>query len=94
VAVLVRPDAASLAAPFTQAGENLVQGTLQGVSFRGSQVKITLGSAGDEPLVFELPGSAVDALPPLGQAIRLALDSGGIRLLKATGVTNIRSGWI
>jgi ABC-type Fe3+/spermidine/putrescine transport system ATPase subunit len=82
VVVVVRPDAASLA--LSVAGrheENLVHGPLLDVSFRGSQVKITVGYAADAHLVFELPGSAADALPAAGQPLRLALDPGGISLL-------------
>jgi hypothetical protein len=38
-----------------------VHGRLLGVSFRGSQVKVTLGYGADARLVFELPGSIAAA---------------------------------
>ena len=81
VVVVVRPDAASLALPPAGHEANLVHGPLLDVSFRGSQVKITLGYAADARLVFELPGAAADALPDPGQPLRLALDAAGISLL-------------
>ncbi len=79
--VLAPPDAASLAPPSLGEAENLVHGQLLGVSFRGSQVKVTLGYAADAPLVFELPGSAADDLPEPGQPLRVALDPDGLSLL-------------
>lgn len=84
VLVVVRPDAASLAAPLARHDTNLVQGPLLDVSFRGSQVKVALGYAADARLVFELPGAAADALPAPGQPLRLALDPEGISLLAAS----------
>jgi ABC-type Fe3+/spermidine/putrescine transport system ATPase subunit len=84
VVVVVRPDAASLDLPVAgRHGGNLVHGPLLDASFRGSQVKITVGYAADAHLVFELPGSAANDLPALGQTLRLALDPAGISLLPA-----------
>lgn len=79
--VLVRPDAGSLAPLAGEPTDNQVQGQLLSVSFRGSQVKITLGSAADVRLVFELAGSAAAALPQPGQPLRLSLDPDGLSLL-------------
>jgi thiamine transport system ATP-binding protein len=81
VVVLVRPDAASLALSTAREAENRVHGQLLGVSFRGSQVKVTLGYAADARLIFELPGSAADNLPQSGQPLRLTLDPEGLSLL-------------
>ncbi len=83
VVVLAPPDAASLAPPSAGEAQNLLQGQLLAVSFRGSQVKITLKVAAGAPLVFELPGSAADDLPDPGQPLRLALDPDGLSLLPA-----------
>lgn len=83
VVVLVRPDAASLAPSTAGEAENRVHGQLLGVSFRGSQVKVTLGYAADARLIFELPGSAADDLPRSGQALQVVLDPDGLSLLVA-----------
>jgi ABC-type Fe3+/spermidine/putrescine transport system ATPase subunit len=81
VLVLIPPDAASLASSTLGETQNLVHGQLLGVSFRGSQVKVTLGYAPEAHLVFDLPGSAADDLPQPGQPLRLALDPDGLSLL-------------
>jgi ABC-type Fe3+/spermidine/putrescine transport system ATPase subunit len=81
VVVLVRPDAASLALSTAREAENLVHGQLRGVSFRGSQVKVTLGYAAGARLIFELPGLAADDLPQPGQPLCLTLDPDGLSLL-------------
>jgi ABC-type Fe3+/spermidine/putrescine transport system ATPase subunit len=83
VVVLVRPDAASLVSATAGLAENLVHGQLLGVSFRGSQVRVTLGFATDARLIFELPGAAADDLPRLGQPLRVLLDPDGLSLLAA-----------
>jgi len=83
VVLLAPPDAASLAPPSAGEAQNLVQGQLLAVSFRGSQVKVTLGGAAGAPLVFELPGSMADDLPQPGQPLRLALDPDRLSLLPA-----------
>lgn len=83
VVVLVRPDAASLAPSTAGEAENRVHGQLLGVSFRGSQVKVTLGYAADARLIFELPGSAADDLPRSGQPLQVVLDPDGLSLLVA-----------
>jgi ABC-type Fe3+/spermidine/putrescine transport system ATPase subunit len=81
VVVLLPPDAANLASSTLREVENLVCGQLLGVSFRGSQVKVTLGYAAGARLVFELPGSAADDLPQPGQPLCLTLDPDGLSLL-------------
>lgn len=81
VTVLVRPDAARLVRPGSPGQENQVQGRLLGVSFRGSQVKLTLTCAAETRLVFELPGAAADELPALGQIVQCALDPEGVSVL-------------
>jgi ABC-type Fe3+/spermidine/putrescine transport system ATPase subunit len=83
VVLLIPPDAASLALPTAQEAQNWVHGQLLEVSFRGSQVKVTLGYAPDARLVFELPGSAADGLPQPGQPLSLTLDPDGLTLLAA-----------
>jgi ABC-type Fe3+/spermidine/putrescine transport system ATPase subunit len=83
VVVLVRPDAASLVSATAGLAENLVHGQLLGASFRGSQVRVTLGFATDARLIFELPGAAADDLPRLGQPLRVLLDPDGLSLLAA-----------
>jgi ABC-type Fe3+/spermidine/putrescine transport system ATPase subunit len=87
VVMLIPPDAASLAPPTAQGALNRVHGQLLDVSFRGSQVKVTLGYAPDARLVFELPGSAADGLPQLGQPLSLTLDPDGLSLLVAVQAT-------
>lgn len=77
VTVLLRPDAATLAG---DGQVNRVEATVQEISFRGSQVKLTVAAAG-LALQFELPGSAAAALPAPGQPISLTLDPAGISLL-------------
>jgi ABC-type Fe3+/spermidine/putrescine transport system ATPase subunit len=81
--MLIPPDAASMAPPTAQEAQNRVHGQLLEVSFRGSQVKVTLGYAPGARLVFELPGSAADALPQPGEPLSLALDPDGLSLLAA-----------
>jgi ABC-type Fe3+/spermidine/putrescine transport system ATPase subunit len=81
---LIRPDAARLAGPAAGDAENLIQGRLLELSFRGSQVKITLGYGDGQRLVFDLPGAAAAALPPAGEALQLALASEAISLLART----------
>lgn len=81
VLAVARPDAARLVDLATRAEENLVAGQLQEVSFRGSQVKITLSYADGQRLVFDLPGAAAGDLPAPGQWIQVHLDPAGISLL-------------
>ena len=85
VTVLLRPDAASL--NFSTAGtgqsENVLHGQLRSVSFRGSQVKIEVNHGLDTRFVFELPGAAADALPPIGQTVSLVFDAEGVAVLAA-----------
>lgn len=82
VVVVVRPDAATLAAePTTGSETNILLGTLVGASFRGSQVRIEVDYGLGSRLIFELPGSAADDLPLTGQSIRLAIDPDGLTLL-------------
>ncbi|MFZ2489648.1 MAG: ABC transporter ATP-binding protein [Anaerolineae bacterium] len=79
VTALLRPDAATLA---TDSHVNRIEATVQEISFRGSQVKLTVTAAG-LGLQFELPGSAAAGLPAPGQPVQLALDPAGISLLPA-----------
>ncbi len=81
---LIRPDAARLAGPAAGEAENLIQGRLLELSFRGSQVKIALGYGDGQRLVFDLPGAAAAELPPAGEALQLALAPEGISLLART----------
>ena len=81
VTVLVRPDAAHLTSTAASAQENRVTGQLLDASFRGSQVKVTLGYAADDRLVFDLPGSVAAELPQSGQPVQLALSPEGISVL-------------
>jgi ABC-type Fe3+/spermidine/putrescine transport system ATPase subunit len=78
---LIRPDAARTAGPAAGEAENLIQGRLLESSFRGSQVKITLGYGDGQRLVFDLPGAAAADLPPAGETLQLALAPEGISLL-------------
>ncbi len=91
VTVLVRPDAATLAPEDGDARENLVYGRLASVSFRGSQVKVTVACDGGVRLVFELPGAMAEALPQTGQPFWLTLDPRGLSLLGASNAPNMRS---
>lgn len=81
VTVLVRPDAARLAASAGGPQENAAAGQLLDVSFRGSQVKVTVGYGADGRLVFELPGSTASELPQPGQPVQLALSREGVSVL-------------
>jgi ABC-type Fe3+/spermidine/putrescine transport system ATPase subunit len=81
---LVRPDAARLTGAAAGEAENLIQGRLLEISFRGSQVKITLGYGDGQRLVFDLPGAAAAELPAAGEAVQLALAPEGISLLTRT----------
>lgn len=81
VLAVARPDAARLVDLAARDKENLVAGQLQEVSFRGSQVKITLSYADSQRLVFDLPGHAAGELPAPGQWLQIQLDPAGISLL-------------
>ncbi len=81
VTVLIRPDAAHLATGAAGQHENLVTGQLLDASFRGSQVKVTLGHEAGSRLVFDLPGQAAAELPQPGQPVRLMLSPEGVSVL-------------
>jgi ABC-type Fe3+/spermidine/putrescine transport system ATPase subunit len=81
VTVLIRPDAAHLATGAAGQQENLVTGQLLDASFRGSQVRVTLGHETGSRLVFDLPGSAATELPSPGEPVQLALSAEGISVL-------------
>ena len=57
-------------------GENLVQGQLLASLSAAARSRSKSVAAGAR-LIFELPGSAADDLPPVGQPLRLALDPDG-----------------
>ena len=82
VVVLLRPDAASpLALPGAVDLENVVTGTLCELSFRGSQIRIEVETAGNIKLRFELPAKHASALPAKGEAVALHIDPAGIDIL-------------
>jgi ABC-type Fe3+/spermidine/putrescine transport system ATPase subunit len=81
VTVLVSPDAARKAPAVGGQQENRVTGQLLDISFRGSQVKVTLGYATDGRLVFDLPGSVAAELPQPGQPVQMVLSPDRITVL-------------
>ncbi|MDY7041487.1 MAG: ABC transporter ATP-binding protein [Chloroflexota bacterium] len=77
--VLIRPEAASLTAECSSAGDNTITGTLAECSFRGAYCRLVIRHASGLHLSFTL--SATDeALPPLGASLRLPLRSEAISL--------------
>ncbi|MBN1135603.1 MAG: ABC transporter ATP-binding protein [Anaerolineae bacterium] len=84
VTVLIRPEAARLAAE-CPAGDGLaVEGTVTETSFRGGHIRLVVhpGAPPDLELAFELVPGAAD-LPRPGEAIRLVLQPEAISLLPA-----------
>lgn len=71
--LLIRPEAARLLAPDENGGENVVNGRLESVSFRGRfQIATLVFPETDVLLKFELDTAV--ALPPIGNEIRIAIN--------------------
>lgn len=82
VTVLLRPDAASLLPQTGDASrENVLQGVLRAVSFRGSQVWIEVEAAPEVVLRFDLAARDAAGLPVTGSAITLHIDPAGVDVL-------------
>lgn len=77
VSVLIRPEAGRLAEP--EDVENVIQGVVVDVSFRGRYQIVTV-KVGDELLKLEMETAVI--LPNPGQSITLALDKTAIHLLE------------
>ncbi len=72
--LLIRPEAARLAAPEETGGENVVDGRLQSVSFRGRFQIATIAFTGTDVLFkFELDTAVT--LPSVGSIIRIAINA-------------------
>ncbi len=78
--VLIRPEAAGLAAECPSAGDNAIAGTLVERSFRGGYYRLVIRHASGLHLSFTLQ-AAGEVLPPLGASILLPLRSEAISLL-------------
>lgn len=75
--LLIRPEAAQLT---RQSGENVVNGRLQAISFRGRfQIATVAFPAADVVLKFEMDTAV--SLPPLGEEICIAINSRHTQLL-------------
>lgn len=78
--LLIRPEAARLVEPGEASGENMVDGYVQSVSFRGRFQIVTVTFPNTDDLFkFELD-TAVD-LPVVGQEIRIAINAHQIQPL-------------
>ncbi len=86
VTLLIRPEAARLAAECSDADELLLGGVIRECSFRGSHYRLVIGHQAGLELAFELV-SGVPSLPGPGEPIVLALRPEAISLLveKANG---------
>jgi ABC-type Fe3+/spermidine/putrescine transport system ATPase subunit len=80
VTVLVRPEAARLAAEVPASSDMLVEGTVHERSFRGSRYRLVVHHKSGLNLAFEL-ASDVSGLPDLGEPIALELQPEAISLL-------------
>ena len=80
VTLLIRPEAARLAADCSDEGDVRVEGTVRECSFRGSHHRLVIGYRAGLDLVFELVSDA-SCLPGPGGAITLALRPEAIGLL-------------
>ena len=78
VTLVIRPEAAALAAPGDTGRQNVVAGQVVRRSFRGSRTRLTIRHSGGRELEFELDGAA---LPEVGRPIALELRPGAISLL-------------
>ena len=78
VTLVIRPEAAELAAPEVDGRTNVVMGEVAQRSFRGSRTRLTIRHASGRELEFELDGAA---LPEIGQPVALALRPEAISLL-------------
>jgi ABC-type Fe3+/spermidine/putrescine transport system ATPase subunit len=82
VTVLIRPEAARLAADCPDGAGLPLEGAVEGCSFRGGHYRLVLRHASGVELAFDLvPGAA--ALPQPGEAVTLSLRAEGMSLLEA-----------
>jgi ABC-type Fe3+/spermidine/putrescine transport system ATPase subunit len=72
VSVLIRPEAARLAAECYDKDDLVVEGIVRECSFRGSHYRLVIGHGADLDLAFELVASA-SRLPEPGEPVALAL---------------------
>jgi ABC-type Fe3+/spermidine/putrescine transport system ATPase subunit len=80
VTVLIRPEAARLAAEAPLQVNNLLEGTVRECSFRGGRIRLAVRHESGVDLVFELV-SAADDLPCSGEPISLTLRPEALSLL-------------
>ena len=76
VALLIKPEAATVSGAGDEAGENRISGVVSSCSFRGKYYQIWL-TTGDVSLVFEMPAAPAAR----GESVRLALAPEQLRLL-------------
>jgi ABC-type Fe3+/spermidine/putrescine transport system ATPase subunit len=79
VTLLIRPEAARLAGEQPLEGECVIEGTVRGCSFRGSQTRLEVHCPPDVDLIFEV-ASGGQRLPEPGESIVLALRPEAINL--------------
>ncbi len=79
VTVLIRPEAARLVGEPAAEGECVLEGTVRGCSFRGSQTRLEVHHPPDADLVFDV-ASGGQRLPEPGEPISLALRPAAINL--------------
>jgi ABC-type Fe3+/spermidine/putrescine transport system ATPase subunit len=81
VSVLIRPEAAKLAADTTSPGEeNILRGRLVARSFRGGRYRVQIQPEKGPPMTFEL--TAISQTPPeVGEHVTFLLDPAGLALL-------------
>ena len=77
--MLIRPEAAQIVPP-DSGGENVVDGRLQAISFRG-RFQIVSIAIPDTEIVFKFEMETAVSLPAVGGEIRIAINPEHIQLL-------------